>query len=70
MQPLQEDLLITSANCSQDNEIDVKSNARWFNSPLSMSLGEEIRKSAYTIRNVMFAGGVIKVTNNLNSVTL
>ena len=49
----------TFANSTLENKIDCRSNSRWLNSPIALSMGEEIRKAAYTIRNFMFTGGVI-----------
>jgi lipid-binding SYLF domain-containing protein len=49
----------TFSNAALENSIDCRSNYRWLNSPIAMSMNEEIRKAAYTIRNFMYTGGVI-----------
>jgi SH3 domain-containing YSC84-like protein 1 len=57
--PLQEELQQSFSNAVLENKIDTRSNARWFNTPLSSSLTEDVKKAAYTLRNFMFSGGIL-----------
>merc|ERR1719183_3228060 len=57
--PLQEELQQSFSNAVLENKIDTRSNARWFNTPITSSLTEDVKKAAYTLRNFMFSGGVI-----------
>ena len=46
MAPLQEELQKSFSNAVLENKIDTRSNARWLNSPLTMSLTEDVKKAA------------------------
>ena len=53
LQPLQEELRTTNSNAMRFNHIDSTDPKRFLNSPLAFTLGHEVRKSAYTLNNML-----------------
>ena len=50
---LQAHLVATNSNSNRGNEIDTGGMRRYFNRPLSFTLGGEVRKAAHTLNNMM-----------------